>query len=168
MLEAFAAALLLGGINTIADYISAELRLEARPIYVFARIALICYCVGGIVGARARQLMMGMIGGLMIGAMVSAAYYLLVPVHAWGALALAWLLFWLGFGLLDALLAGGTTAGIAVLLGVVAALLSGMFFYAITGIWIEQPSREPNLLRVLVSWGAAFLPGFIVLFWRKL
>ena len=79
MLEALAAALLLGGINTIADYLALELKLQSKPIYVFARIALICYCVGGIVGARARQLMMGMVGGLMIGALVSAAYYLIAP-----------------------------------------------------------------------------------------
>ena len=79
MIEALAAALLLGGINTIADFVSAELKPEARPIYVLARVVLICYCVGGIVGARARQLMMGTVGGLMIGAFVSAVYYLLAP-----------------------------------------------------------------------------------------
>ena len=43
MLEAFAAALLLGGINTIADYVALELKLQSKPIYVFARVALICY-----------------------------------------------------------------------------------------------------------------------------
>ena len=36
MIEALAAALLLGGINTLADFASAELELEARPIYVSA------------------------------------------------------------------------------------------------------------------------------------
>lgn len=167
MLEALAAAILLGGINTIADVVSSELKLGARPIYVFARIALICYCVGGIVGARARQLMMGTLGGLMIGSMVAAAYYLLAPTVGWGALAVAWGLFWLGFSLLDAMLHGGSSFGIAVLQGSAAAVLSGVFFYAITNIWKDAPGLDPSLPRVLVTWSAAFLPGFILLFWRR-
>src|SRR3954467_14104228 len=52
MLEALAAALLVGVINTLGDYISVELKLEAKPIYVFARIALTCYCGGPIVVAE--------------------------------------------------------------------------------------------------------------------
>src|SRR4029453_4111840 len=99
MIEALAAALLLGGINTIADFASTELKLEARPIYVLVRVVLICYCIGGIVGARARQLLMGTVAGLMIGALVSAVYYLLAPSLGWGALAAAWSVFWLAFSL---------------------------------------------------------------------
>ncbi len=168
MLEALAAALLLGGINTIADYVALELKLQSRPIYVFARIALICYCVGGIVGARARQLMMGMVGGLMIGALVSAAYYLLAPSVGWTAVAAAWVCFWLGFSLLEALLHGGTSVGSGLLQGAAAAALSAGFFYGISNIWTEPASRDPNLWRVLVTWSAAFFPGFVILFWRRL
>jgi hypothetical protein len=168
MLEALAAALLLGGINTIADYVAIELKLQSRPIYVFARIALVCYCVGAIVGARARQLMMGMVGGLMIGALVSAAYYLLAPSVGWTALAVAWVLFWLGFSLLEALLQGGTSIALGLLQGAAAAALSAGFFYGISNIWMDPRSSDPNLWRVLVTWSAAFFPGFIVLFWRKL
>jgi hypothetical protein len=167
MLEAFAAALLLGGINTIADFVSAELKLETRPIYVLVRVLLICYCVGGIVGARARQLMMGTVGGLMIGAVVSAVYYLLAPQFGWLGLALAWSAFWLGFSLLDALLQGGSALG-AVLQGVGAALLSGGLYYGIGNIWPEKDSIDPSLWRALAWWSAAFFPGFIVLFWRRL
>ncbi len=83
---------------------------------------------------------MSTVGGLMIGAVVSAVYYLLAPQFGWVGLALAWSVFWLGFSLLDALLHGGSALG-AVLQGVGAALA-----------W----------------WSAAFFPGFIVLFWRRL
>jgi hypothetical protein len=166
MLEAVAAALLLGGINTIADFVSTELKLGERPIYVLGRIVLICYCVGGIVGARARQLLMGTIGGLMIGVLVSAVYYLLVPALGWGASALAWSLFWLGFGSLDALLQEGTVMG-AVVQGLAAALLSGVFYYGIANIWPQDRGLDPSLWRVLAWWSAAFLPGFVVLFWRR-
>ena len=167
MLEAIAAALLLGGINTIADVTSTELKLETRPIYILVRVVLICYCIGGIVGARARQLMIGSVAGLMIGALVAAVYYLLTPVLGWGALAIAWSIFWLAFSLLDAVLHGGTALG-AVLQAVAAVLLSGGFYYAFANIWPADRSSDPNLWRALVWWSVSFFPGFVALFWRRM
>jgi hypothetical protein len=166
MLEALATAVLVGVINTLADYVSVELKLQPKPIYLFARIALTCCCVGGIVGARARQLMMGTAGGLMIGAFVSAAYYLLAP--SWGstALVVAWLVFWVGFSLLEALLQEGTVVA-GLLQGVAAAALSAVFFYAISNVWAAPASRDPNIWRELVKWSAAFSPGLVILFWRR-
>ena len=168
MLEALAAAILLGGINTIADFASAELKLQARPIYAFARIMIICYCVGGIVGARARQLIIGTLGGLMIGAMVAAAYYALQPVIGWQAVPVAWTLFWIGFSVLDAIFRQGSGIVTGILQGAAAAALSGGLFYFLTNIWTETPSRDVNLWRVMALWAGAFFPGFIVLFWHKL
>src|SRR3954471_24554695 len=168
MLEALAAALLVGVINTLADYISVELKLQSKPIYLFARIALTCYCVGGIVGARARQLMMGTMGGLMIGVFVSAAYTLLAPSWESTALVAAWLAFWVGFSLLKALLQEtGIVDGL--LQGVAAAALSAVFFYAISNVWAAPASRDdPNIWRELVKWSAAFWPGLVILFWGRL
>ena len=167
MLEAIAAAFLVGGINTIADALIAEMKLDAKPIYVFARAVLIYYCVGAIVGARGRQLLMGSVGGLLIGALVGMAHYVLAPALGWAGLAVAWALFWVSFSLLDTLLEGRTDVGLALLQGTAGAVLSGVFFYAIRNVWTEGTSGDPSLLRGLVSWSAAFLPGFIVLFWRK-
>jgi hypothetical protein len=152
MLEAIAAAFLVGGINTIADAVTSELKLDAKPIYVFARAVLICYCVGAIVGARARQLLMGSAGGLMIGALVGMAHYLLAPAVGWAGLAVAWTLFWIGFSLLDTLLDGRTNVGLAILQGIAGAVLSGVFFYAIRNVWTEGSGADPSLLRGLVSW----------------
>src|SRR4029079_5644944 len=98
-------------------------------------IALTCYCVGGIVGARARQLMMGTMGGLMLGAFVSAVYYLLAQSAETTALVLAWLIFWVGFSMLAALLQGGTNIVAGLLQGVAAAALSAIFFYTIPNGW---------------------------------
>ena len=166
MLEALAAAFLVGVINTLADYISVELKLQSKPIYLFARIALTCYCVGGILGARARQLMMGTMGGLMIGVFVSAAYYLLAPSWESTALVVAWFVFWVGFSLLEALLEGGTGIVNGLLQGVAAAALSAAFFYAISNVWAAPAARDPNIWRELVRWWAAFTPGLVILFWR--
>jgi len=167
MIEALAAALLLGGLNTIADFVSAELKLETRPIYILVRVVLICYCIGGIVGARARQLMMGTVAGLMIGALVTAVYYLLAPSLGWAALVAAWSVFWLAFSLLDALLMGGSPVG-ALLQAVAAVVLSGGFYYAIGNVWPLDRGSDPTIWRTLVLWSASFFPGFVVLFWRRL
>ncbi|MBW8860915.1 MAG: hypothetical protein JF601_00860 [Acidobacteria bacterium] len=166
MLEALAAALLVGVINTLADYISVELKLQAKPIYVFARIVLTCCCIAGIVGARARQLMMGTMGGLMIGAFVSAVYYLLAPSAETMALVLAWLIFWVSFSMLAALLQGGTIVA-GLLQGVAAAALSAVFFYTIPTVWPAPASSDPNIWREMVKWSVAFLPGLVILFWRE-
>ena len=167
MLEALATALLLGGINTLADYASAELKLQSRPIYVFLRVLLACYCVGAVVGARSRQLMIGMLGGLMIGAFVAGVYYLLTPILGWGAVAAAWTLFWVAFSALETIFLGGSVVG-AILQGVIAAALSGGLFYSVSGIWPAAASQDPNLWRALVLWFVPLAPGFIVLFWHKL
>ena len=166
MLEALAAALLVGVINTLADYISVELKLQSKPIYVFARIALTCCCIGGIVGARARQMMMGTMGGLMIGAFVAAVYYLLAPSAETMALVLAWLIFWVGFSMLTALLQGGPNIVAGLLQGVAAALLSAVFFHTIPSVWPAAASSDPNIWREMVKWSVAFLPGLVILFWR--
>ena len=170
MIEALAAALLLGGLNTLADFISSEMRLQTKPIYAFARIGLVCYVVGGIVGARAKQLMIGTLGGLMVGALVAGSYYFLVPaVGVQNALGIAWALFWISFSMLDALLQGGASFGGALLQGAIAAVLSAGFYLALSGIWPKSLSGEDlKLLKVGTTWAAAFFPGFLVLFWRRL
>ena len=167
MIEAFAAAILLGGINTIADVVSTELKVGSSPVYILARVLIICYCVGGIVGARGRQMLMGSVGGVMIGAVVSATYYLLAPSLGWWAVAPAWSIFWLAFSLLDALVHGGTIAG-AVIQALAAILLSAGFYFGITNLWPPERGSDPSIWRALASWSFTFLPGFIVLFWRKL
>jgi hypothetical protein len=170
MIEAIAAALLLGGINTLADFAAVELRLTTKPIYAFARIALICYVVGAVVGARARQLMIGTIGGVMIGALAGGVYYFLAPHLGFEpSMAIVWVIFWVSFSLLDALLEGGSGIGTAVLQGLLAALASGGFYYAASGILATSlPKDVPLLVRSALTWSAAFLPGFVVLFWRRM
>jgi hypothetical protein len=167
MIESLAAAVLLAAINTIADYISQELKLAAKPVYLFARVMLVCYCTGALVGARAKQFMMGTVGGLMIGALLGAVYHLIAPEDPKVAFALVWLLFWPAFSLLEALLEGGRPFATVTLQGVAAAVISGGLFYAMTNAWVNPPGRDPSLWRSLAWWAAAFFPGFIVLFWRR-
>ena len=47
--------------------------------------------------------------------------------------------------------------------GVAAALLTGIAFWAISGIWLDGSTRNPDYLRNFVSWFIAFFPGFACL-----
>lgn len=168
MVEAIAAAVLLGLINTIADVATTELRLEPRPIFLFVRIAMVCNCVGFIVGGRAKQMMIGIVGGMLIAALVFCAHYFVaMAAGPTPAVAVAWVVFWVGFSLLNAVLDGGS-AGVGVLLGVIAAALSAGFYFGMIRIWSESPSKELALVQAGTTWAAAFFPGFVVLFWRRL
>jgi len=167
MIEAIATAILLGGINTLIDFGTTEYKLEARPIYLVGRILLICYIVGTIVGARARQLMIGSFSGILIGVLLSGLYHVLLPSLGLGAMVVTWTIFWLGFALLEALLQDARGAALAILLGLAAALLSGLLFYMLPRVWTESDPDQPSYLRLLILWTSPFVPGFIVLFWRK-
>jgi hypothetical protein len=166
MLEAIATAVLLGGINTLIDFVSLEFKLETRPIYLLARVVLICYCTGLIVGARAKQILIGSITGIVMGLVLGAGYYMLMPVIGWWGLALTWTLFWVAFGLVDTLLQEGG-AVTAILVSLAAAALSGLAFYAVSTVWSETSPETPSHIRGLVVWTSAFLPGFVVVFWRR-
>jgi hypothetical protein len=58
--------------------------------------------------------------------------------------------------------------GNAAVRGVVAAILSGLAFYAISGIWTRPSPEGPNYVRNFLSWTFAFFPGFAALFMVRL
>ena len=49
--------------------------------------------------------------------------------------------------------------------GVVAALLSGVAFYLVSGMWTSPPRGGPDYPRFFLNWTFAFFPGFLALFW---
>jgi hypothetical protein len=54
--------------------------------------------------------------------------------------------------------------GRATIRGLGAAVLSGLAFYLISGIWTRHDPGGPNYAWNLVAWSFAFFPGFAVLF----
>ena len=167
MIEAVAAALLLGITSTMFDAAAAELELQGRQTYLLARTLAIGFCIGGIVGARARQMVTGVVSGLFPAALAGAIYFVLTPTIGTAALVLAWVAFWAAFCLLDAMLGEGISPSASLVLGLAAAGISAATFQAIVSGWVEESPEQPNLLRALVLWTATFLPGFVALFWRR-
>ena len=82
MMDAFAGALALGGINTMGDVVAAQLKLGSQALYPVGRILLACYVVGGLIGLQSRQLMIGTLSGLMPERWIAGLYVELPPCLA--------------------------------------------------------------------------------------
>ena len=126
--------------------------------------AVICLCIGAVIGARQRRLLPALAAGTLIGLIAAGGFYVLAPWLRYSAMFPMWMLFWLCFALLQDRLSPVRQPRVAVLRGLIAAVLSGLAFYAISGIWTRPSPGGPDYLRHFLSWSFAFLPGFVALF----
>jgi uncharacterized membrane protein len=166
MLYALAASIALGAIMTIGDWTWAVLGLRHRMAYGLIHGAVMCLCLGAAIGIRERKTAAGVIAGPIIGLIAAAAFYALAPSLRLWAMFPSWMLFWILFALLRARLRAASI-GSALLVGIVAAVLSGLAFYSISGIWTRHDPGGPNYAWNLVAWSFAFFPGFATLFWKR-
>jgi hypothetical protein len=165
LIEALAAALLLGGINTLADSPAPSRGSQPVPFICSHESSWSVTASEGS-SACAKQLLIGAATGLIIGAAAATVFTLLAPAPGRGTLALAWALFWIGFSLMDALFRRGSPV-VALLQGVLAAAFFGGLFYTLTNAWVESSFHDPDVLRGFAMWAGAFFPGFFVLFWQR-
>jgi hypothetical protein len=166
LVQAIAAALFLGGVMTAGDFIWAQFRVRHSVWTGATHGAVMCLCIGAVIGARAGRTLAGVIAGPLIGIVAAAAFYATASTLGWGAMLPAWMLFWICFALLQNWLQPESLNGAAAR-GVIAAVLSGLAFYAISGIWTRPSRGGPNYLVHFLYWSFAFLPGFLVLFFRR-
>lgn len=162
---ALGAALLLGVVMTLGDYVWATWHVRHSVAAGLVHGAVMCLCIGAVIGARNRRAGAGALGGPLIGVAAAGAFYLLAPVMRMGAMLPAWMLFWVLFALLQQRLLSAESVARALARGGAAALLSGAAFYAISGIWTSPAPGGPDYPVHLASWSFAFLPGFLALFW---
>jgi hypothetical protein len=164
MWHAILGALMLGAFSTLGDYVWEALRLRHRMGYGLVHGAMICLCVGAVVGWRARRAPLGAAAGPLIGVAAAGVFYALAPVLGYGAMFPAWMFLWICFAFLLAWLERGRAYTPAAVRGLAAAVLSGAAFYLISGIWTSPSPQGPDYLRHFLSWSFAFLPGFAALF----
>jgi hypothetical protein len=160
------ASLFLGAVMALGDYAWAAMHIQHRVAYGLAHGAVMCLCLGIAIGVHTRRPAPAALAGPVIGVIAAGAFYLLAPSLRMAAMFPAWMLFWILFALLQQRLREGERIAAAAARGSVAAVLSGLAFYAISSIW-TGPSRDaPSLVLHFAAWSFAFLPGFLVLFWR--
>ena len=163
---AVVASLFLGAVMALGDYLWAALHIQHRVAYGIAHGAVMCLCLGIAIGVHTGRTVPATLAGPVIGVIAAGSFYLLAPWLRMTAMFPAWMLFWILFALLQQQLRGSERLAAAAVRGVVAAVLSGLAFYAISGIWTGPSHDEPALAIRFCAWSFAFLPGFLALFWR--
>lgn len=164
MVFAVIAAVVLGGVMTLGDFLWDVFQLRHRMTSGLIHGAAMCLFIGGFVGFRERRLIAGLIAGPVIGVLAAAGFYLLAPWMRYSAMFPMWAFFWLCFAFLQDRLSVQRRRGEAIARGLAAAVLSGLAFWAISGIWTGRNPGGPDYLRHMWSWTLAFLPGFLALF----
>ena len=160
---AVGAALLLGAVMTLGDFLWSYFDVRHSMYAGVSHGALMCLCIGAVIGARSQRTGIGVAAGVGIGALAALTFYAMASTLGWGAMLPAWMLFWICFALLQHHLRPGTLPR-ALGRGAAAAVLSGLAFYAISGIWTRPSPGGPNYLIHFLYWSFAFFPGFLVLF----
>jgi hypothetical protein len=165
---AVVASLFLGAVMALGDYAWATLHIQHRVGYGLAHGAIMCLCLGVAIGIHVGRPLPAAAAGPFIGVIAAGVFYLLAPQMRMIAMFPAWMAFWILFALLQMSLRRGDGAAGAAARGVIAAVLSGLAFYAISGIWTGPSAHEPpNAAVHFAAWTFAFLPGFLALFWRR-
>ena len=162
--HAIVAAVLLAAVMTGGDFIWSVFDVRNRMMNGIVHGAAVCLAIGTVIGWRARRLAAGVAAGPVIGVIAALAFYALAPSLRYFAMLPAWMLFWLLFAFLRQRLMRTESIATAVGRGIVAALLSGAAFYAISGIWTNPPPGPPRYGVHFASWVFAFVPGFVALF----
>ena len=161
---ALVAAVILGAASTAGDMLWAGLSLRHRVVYGLLHGAAICLLIGAFIGANAGSVGRGVAAGPVVGFLAAGLFYLLAPWMGYSAMFPAWMFFWICFALLQKVLRRDPGWTMAIGRGLLAALASGLAFYAISGIWTNPPRGGPKYLYNLFAWTVAFLPGFVALF----
>lgn len=164
LIFAVIAAIVLGAASTAGDMLWAGLSLRHRVVYGLVHGAVICLVIGAFVGGRARRLGAGIAAGPVIGLLAATLFYVLAPALGYYGMFPAWMFFWICFAVLQKQLRGERRWAPALARGLAAAIVSGLAFYVISGIWTRPPRSGPNYWYNLGAWTFAFFPGFASLF----
>ncbi len=165
------AAGVLGLLSTLGDWIWARFIPDGavlpgiiHGVLIFLILALILGLAAKSKKALRRLLLALPIAGLVI----AAAFYPLAYVLGYlGSLLATWIAMWLTLAFLQRWARDHDEAlQRALLRGIVAALGSGLAFWAISGIWTHPALHASYLLR-LAYWIFAFFPGFLALLWAQ-
>jgi hypothetical protein len=164
VLHALLASVVLGAAMTFGDWLWAALHIRHTVGAGLLHGALICLLLGGAIGLREGRIAAGAVAGPLIGVSAAGVFYLLASALRMAAMFPAWMFFWICFALLQAWMRPGRLLVAAIVPGIAAAILSGVAFYTISGIWTRHDPSGPDYAWNLFAWSFAFFPGFLALF----
>jgi len=157
-------ALVTAAVSTIGDYLWANALPHGLPIYWFAHGALLFLTVGVCLGAPSRQPLLGGVGGVVVGVAATAGFYFLRRPLGYSALFVMFVALWIGLGLLAGrVLQSRDSLSVVLTRSALAAIGSGLGFYAISGIWFPFNPHGWDYAKHFLFWTIAYLPGFAAL-----
>jgi hypothetical protein len=173
LVETIIGTLAIAAVSTAGDFIWATWISSHRAVYGFIHGALLFLAIGLFLGSLAGRAAAGAMAGACVGAFAAGVYYLLAPMLGFAAMIVAWMAVWVGlavvYGWLNARLDIGNRPGLridgraVVSRGVIAALASGLGFYAISGIWRPFDPTGWDYAVHFGAWILAYFPGFAAL-----
>ncbi len=164
MKHAFVGALITAAVSTIGDYLWANVLPHHLPVYWFAHAIVLFSTVGACLGWPMRRPLTGAIGAALVGCVATLGFYFLQPLMGYSAMFLLFVALWVALGILTGrMLQHGGSMPIIVARSALAAVGSGLGFYAISGIWFPFNPHGWDYAVHFVSWTVAYLPGFAAL-----
>jgi hypothetical protein len=155
-------------LSTLGDFVWARFIPSHRPVFGLIHGTALCLGIGLYLGALRGRPARGALLGAAIGFGAAAGFYLLAPFVGYSAMFVLWMVLWAAFGLLEGRgLGAPAPTGHAIARGALAAVGSGLAFYAVSGIWTRPTPGGPRYPYHLLCWTVAFLPGFVALLARR-
>jgi hypothetical protein len=165
MIAALKGALAIAAVSTLGDFIWAGLHLRHRPLYGLTHGLVLFLCIGLFLGSiRGRQIS-GALGGALIGLAAAGSFYLLAPIAGYSVMFFVWAFVWVALAYLfnRSLRTPPLPWNSVLARGAIAAVLSGIAFYLISGIWRPFNPHGWDYAVHYISWVVAYLPGFAAL-----
>jgi hypothetical protein len=157
-------ALVTAAVSTAGDYLWANVLPHRQPVYWFAHATVLFLTVGFCLGLPSRRPAAGALGAVAIGCLATAGFYFLQPRMGYAAMFPLFVGLWLGLGLLTGrVLQRRGNAGEVLLRSLLAAVGSGIGFYAISGIWMPFNPHGWDYAKHFLYWTIAYLPAFAAL-----
>jgi hypothetical protein len=166
--QALMGSVFVAAVSTLGDFVWARYIPAHRPLFGILHGMALGLAIGLFLGAVKSATMRGAAAGAVIGLAAAGGYYLLAPFLGYAAMFVLWMALWAAFGLLAGRGLGGPPwpANEALARGGMAAIGSGLAFYAISGIWSRPAPGGPDYVHHFLCWTVAFLPGFLPLLVR--
>jgi hypothetical protein len=160
---AIASALFAAAVMTFGDYVWASRLLPHTLANGLVHGAGLCVAIGLALGAPAGRPLAGATGGIVVGLTAAASFYALAPLMRYSAMFVSWAVLWILMAILARMLRRTESLSTALMRGVVAAIASGLAFYAISGMWTRWNPQSFDYANHFLRWSFAFLPAFLAL-----
>jgi hypothetical protein len=157
-------ALATAAVSTAGDYLWANVLPHRQPVYWFAHAIVLFTTVGFFLGLPSRKPLTGALAAAAIGCAATAGFYFLQPAMGYSAMFPLFVGLWLGLGILTGrVLQQRDNIGAVLAPSALAAVGSGLGFYAISGIWMPFNPHGWDYARHFVYWTIAYFPAFAAL-----